>query len=61
MSLLWQADLVVSASRELSDIEKVVYCEDRGPRREESGGSIAATPRAGRLVAVFPQDLQGAT
>lgn len=30
VKLPWQADLVVRASRELEDIEKLVWCEDRG-------------------------------
>ncbi len=49
MSLPWQADLVVRAARELSDIEKLVWCEDRGLDQGPAGCFAGAGVIADRL------------
>jgi hypothetical protein len=49
VSLPWQADLVIRAARELSDIEKLVWCEDRGLDQGPAGCFAGASVIAGRL------------
>jgi len=49
MSLPWQAELVVRASRELTGIEKLVWCEDRGLDLGPAGCFLGAGPLADRL------------
>ncbi len=47
--LLWQADLVVRASRELRDLEKLVWLEDRNLDLGAEGAFIGAGELAERL------------
>lgn len=49
LHLPWQADLVVRASRELSDIEKLVWLEDRGLDQGAMGCFAGAGVIADRL------------
>ena len=49
VKLPWQADLVVKASRELSDIEKLIWCEDRGLDQSPEGCYLGGGTLGARL------------